>query len=188
MIDTITKSIEDYVNDACTRHMCQSYVDYFDCVVRPVYKKFVIEYCDDERKFNRLGLTEANGGLEIDDVYHSLEFNESEPTGTDYTFEGIVMERYLHMLFNPKILDVKLFEQIWQGDEMIQERWIEFPATFAYSFAKALAKDVLESRDVHKARADVLESEIQLYQEFIEKYNANDAFRDFREEKAKCTE
>ena len=184
MIDTITRTIKEYASDDCTRHMCQSYVNYFDATVKPVYKKFIIEYCDDEQKFNRLGLREEFGGLEIDDVYHSLEFNETEPKGTEYTFEGIVMERYLHMLFNPKILDVKLFEQIWQGDEMIEERWIEFPVTFVHELTRIISKDVLESREIQKARADVLESEIELYQEFIEKYNATEAFRDFREEKA----
>lgn len=183
MIDTITKTIEEYANDDCTRHMCQSYVGFFDTPT-PVYKKFIIEYCDDKRKFDRLGLTEANGGLEIDDVYHSLEFNESEPTGTDYTFEGIVMERYLHMLFNPKILDVKLFEQIWQGDEMIQERWIEFPSTFAHSLAKVLERDLIESRDEQKKRGDAYEKENALMWGFIQKYNTNNAFEEFRREYA----
>ncbi len=140
MITEITRQLSDYYG-----HQRQSYVNYED--KRTITKRFTIEYCDDEGKLERVGLLPEYGGLEIDDAYHAIHYNEEVTEGLRDSFDGIVMETYIRYLFNPKICDVKLFEQIYDGDELIQERYFDFPSTFYNEMAKVIARDVTESRD-----------------------------------------
>ena len=151
---------------------------------KQIHKIYTIEYCDDERKFNCVGIRKEFGGLDIDDAYHAIHFEETENDEFD-TFDGIVMETYLHMLFNPKILDVKLWEQIFDGDEMVSERWIAFPCTFTSEMAKVIAKDIKENRDALRKTNEALTKENEELREFIQIHKADNAFREWQEERGK---
>ena len=144
-----------------------------------IRKVYVLEYCDDERKFERLGLLPEYGGLELDDVFHSITFTETEDN-TD-TFEGIVMENYLGCLFNPKILDVKLWEQIYDGDTMIQERWIQPPTTFYHQHGKQVTDAIMTERDRLRKENEELEKEVEMMRRFIKSANAEKWYQEFRD-------
>lgn len=174
MIAETTKYLDDYFS-----HQKQSYISY-EKENTNITKRFTIEYCDDEKKLERVGLLKEFGGLEIDDAYYSIHFKESNRFDT---FEGIVMETYIRMLFNPKICDVKLWEQIYDGDELIQERWFEFPSTFYHEISKIIAKDITESRDNLQKQVDPLTKELADYQQFLKGMNAENVFKEWKEKR-----
>ena len=141
-------------------HQKQSYVSY----ERPEHKlrkEYVLEYCDDEDKLNRVGLRPEFGGLEIDDAYHSKTYKESE-TETD-TFDGIAISMFLAFLFRKDICDVKLWENLYLDGEMIQERWFDFPCTFMGELKRIINKDI---EDIHKT-SDALAKELDVYMAFV---------------------
>ena len=177
MLTEITKHLDDFYG-----HQRQSYISY-EKENRTISKKFTIEYCDDEGKLERVGLLKEYGGLEIDDAYHSRHFEEKTCTGLRDSFEGIVMETYIRMLFNPKICDVKLWEQIYDGDEMIQERWIEFPGTFYHEISNVIAKDITESRDNLRKQVEPLTKEIETFHEFLKELNSENIYKEWKEKR-----
>lgn len=171
MLTEITKQLSDYYD-----HQKQSYIGYEEKQLR---KEFTLEYCDDQGRFERLGLRSEFGGVEIDDAYHSRHYKED--VNSTSSFDGIAIETYIRYLFNPKILDVKLWESIYEGDELIQERWFEFPATFCHEIAKVISRDVLESRDNLRKQVDPLVKENELMREFIKTFHAEDAYKEWKE-------
>lgn len=176
MLTEITKQLSDYYG-----YQKLSYVNYED--KRTITKRFTIEYCDDESKLERVDLLPEYGGLEIDDVYHAVHYNEVATKSIRESFDGIVMETYIRMLFNPKICDVKLWEQIYEGDELIQERWFEFPSTFCHEMARVIAKDVTESRDNLQKQVDPLVKEIETFNEFLKEMNAENTYKEWKEKR-----
>ena len=177
MLTEITKHLDDFYG-----YQRQSYISY-EKENRTISKKFTIEYCDDEGKLERVGLLREYGGLEIDDVYHSRHFEEKTCTGLRDSFEGIVVNTYIHMLFNPKIYDVKLFEEIYDGDELVQERWIAFPSTFYYELARVIEKSVTESRDNLQKQVEPLEKEVNTFVEFLKEMNAENTYKEWKEKR-----
>lgn len=174
MLDEQVKHIEDYYS-----HEVQSYVSW-NHQGKNLRKKFVIEYCDDEEKLEKVGHIYPWGVFEWDDAAHKIIFEEDpENLGS---FEGVVMSRYLSLLFNPKVCAVKLWEEIYDGNESVQERWIEFPSTFMHSFKKRVAEDVTRERDELRKTADALAKEMDVYLAFINKYNVQKTFNEFRKE------
>ena len=176
MLSEKTKKLSDYFD-----YQRQSYINYED--KRTITKRFTIEYCDDKGKLERVGLRSEFGGLEIDDAYHAIHYNEEATKGLRNSFDGIVMEAYIRYLFNPRICDVKLFEQIYDGDELIQERWIEFPSTFYHEIAKIIAKDVTESRDNLRKQIEPLTKELEEYKEFLKEMNAENVYKEWKEKR-----
>lgn len=180
MITTTVKKLSDYYG-----HQKQSTI-FFKKEGRNIRKEWTLEYCDDQGKFERVGLRSDFGGLDIDDAYHERTYIED---GRTESFDGIVIETYLHYLFNPKILDVKLWEQIYDGDELLQERWFEFPVTFVHEITKVINKAALTERDSAKETADYLKKENEELKEFLQIHRADKAFKEWREERrTACTE
>lgn len=177
MLTEITKHLDDFYG-----HQRQSYISY-EKEGKTIHKRFTIEYCDDEGKLERVGLLREYGGLEIDDAYHSRHFEEKTCSGLRDTFEGIVMATYIGYLFNPRIYDVKLFEEIYDGDELIQERWFEFPSTFCHEIARVITKDVTESRDNLQKQVDPLVKEIETFNEFLKELNSEHIYKEWKEKK-----
>lgn len=145
-----------------------------NCHIR---KEYVIEFCDDQRKFNRLGLLPEYGGLEIDDVYHSITFKEDEHERF-YSLDGIAIERYIGYLFNEKICDVRLWENIYDGEELIEERFFEFPATFCHETARKVARDIKDAYDREKQANEELVKENEKMKAFLKKYHAYERYRE----------
>lgn len=177
MLTEITKHLDDFYG-----HQRQSYISY-EKEGKTIHKKFTIEYCDDKDKLERVGLLREYGGLQIDDAYHSRHFEEKTCTGLRDSFEGIVVDTYIRMLFNPKIYDVKLFEEIYDGDELVQERWIAFPSTFYYELAKVIEKSVTESRDNLQKQVELLEKEVNTFVEFLKEMNAENTYKEWKEKR-----
>lgn len=173
MLTEITRHLSDYYG-----HQKQSNIFY---ETRKLRKTYTLEYCDDEGKLNRVGLLKEYGGLEIDDAYHSRHYKET--ADTTETFDGIVMETYIRYLFNSKIYDVKLWEQIYEGNELIQERWFEFPSTFCHEMARVIAKDVTESRDNLQKQVDPLVKEIETFNEFLKELNSEHIYKEWKEKR-----
>jgi hypothetical protein len=170
MLSTKVYTLKDY---EYTRHSSIFYKKE-GCKIR---KEYVIEYCDDMCKLNRLGLLPEYGGLELDDVYHSITFKENE-NERFCTLDGIAMERYLAYLFSDKIVDLKMWENIYDGDELIEERFFEFPATFCHEMARRITKDITETHDrLEKERDALLEENVKM-RAFLEKYHAYDKYKE----------
>lgn len=139
-------------------------------------KRYVLEYCDDPKKFERLG----NIGVEVDDVYHQVVFEETEDKEERFWgFDGIALELYLYYLFYEPILDVKLWEEIYEGDELISERYIAMPSTFHHQFGKLVNKDVMENRDALRKENEELKKTLATYANFIKKYNAEQTYQEY---------
>ena len=142
-----------------------------------IRKEYVIEYCDDACKLNRLGLLPEYGGLELDDVYHKITFKEDE-NERFYTFDGVAIEWYLAYLFDSKIVDVKMWENIYDGEELIEERFFEFPATFCHSTARRIARDITDAYDREKQVNEELVKENEKMKAFLKKYHAYERYRE----------
>ena len=175
MLSDRIRKLDDYYG-----HEKQSMIDFKKegCKLR---KEFVIEYCNDETKLNRLGLLPEYGGLEIDDVYHRITFKEDE-TETFHSFDGIAMQTFLFYMFSPRICDVKMWENTYDGTELIQERWIEFPCTFTRNLRSQIEKDLLKERDEYKKLAEEFSKNIGMYMAFLKRYNAEERFSEFKRE------
>ena len=152
----------------------QSFIGYEQ--KRKLRKQFVIEYCDDEKKFEELGKIKPWGVVEVDDVYHQFTLVETE-SDRFASFDGIAMSHYICLYLRTDILDVKMWEQIYDGNEMIQERAIEPPSTFAHTIADIVTREVKQIADERKREIEYLEEENKRMQDFIEKYNAIDMYR-----------
>jgi len=162
------KHLDDYYD-----HEKQSDIG-FELEQGTIRKRFVLEYCDNPKKFDRLGKV----GVEIDDVYDRIIFEEKE-TDRFRGFESIAYQRYLFYLFNPKILDVKMWEEIYENGTMIQERFIAMPATFPHEFGKAVSRDVMENRDTLRKENEELKQTLATYTGFIKKYNADNTYQEY---------
>lgn len=174
--DHETRHLDDYFD-----HQRQSSIDY-EAEGSHIRKRFTLEYCDDPKKLDRVDLIGPKG-LDYDDVFNSIIFEERDEKFFN-AFDGIVMEMYLHYLFSDEICAVKLFEQIYNGDELLQERWFEFPSTFRHEMAKLITQDITINRDRLRKEVDDLTKEVTLQREFIKKYHAEEAYKEFREENA----
>lgn len=174
MIEQI-KHLDDYYD-----HEKQSDLG-FELEEGKIRKRFVLEYCDDPKKFERLGKV----GVEIDDVYERIIFEEKD-TDRFRSFESIAYERYLFYLFNPNILDVKMWEEIYENGTEIQERFIAMPATFRHEFGKFVARDVMENRDALRKANEELNKVIDTYKGFIKKYNAEKSYEEYLREGSAC--
>lgn len=172
MITEITKTLDEYYP-----HQRQSNI-FFE--KKPLRKRYTIEYCDDKGKLERVGLLPEYGGLEIDDAYHSRHLKEKN--GTE-TFDGIATEMYLNMIFNSQICDVKMWEEIYEGDELLQERWFEMPSTFYHEFAKRVNKDITESRDNLRKQVEPLTKEIENFNQFLKEMNAENTYKEWKEKR-----
>lgn len=179
MITEITKSLDDFFS-----HDKMSSV-FYEKEGKNIRKTYMIEYCDDEGKLERLGLLPEYGGLEIDDVYHAVNYKEDSQK-TD-TFDGLAIEMYLYYLFNPRICDVKMWEQIYEGDELLQERWFEMPSTFYHEFAKRVNKDITESRDNLRKQVEPLTKEIESFNQFLKEVNAEKTYKEWKEKRNENT-
>ena len=171
MLSTKVYNIKDYFDRSRASNI---FYKAPNCNIR---KEYVIEYCDDQRKLNRLGLLPEYGGLELDDVYHSITFKEDE-NERFYSFDGIAIERYIGYLFNAKIVDVKMWENIYDGDELIEERFFDFPGTFCHSLARIVSKDITETHDRLEKERDALLEENAKMKAFLEKYHAYDKYKE----------
>ena len=171
----IIKHLDDYLD-----HQRQSSIDY-EKENSNLRKTFVIEYCEDERKLERIDLC-GDEGLEYDEVYETIRLEEKDEKYFN-AFDGIAIGLYLRMLFSKRICDVKLWEEIYNGDELIQERWIEFPSTFYHEFGKMVAKDVMESRDALKKQVDPLTKEIENFNQFLKEMNAEKTYKEWKEKR-----
>lgn len=171
MINTETRQVSDYYD-----YQTLSYVGY---ETKQIRKRYVLEYCDDKRLFNLCGERKPHGDgfYEIDDCYKSIIFEESPDD--ERSFDGIAMEMYLRFLFRDNIYDVKLYEEIREGDELIQERWIEMPSTFCHSFGKLVANDVMKSRDGLQKQVEALTKANELMKGFIKKCNAENIYEEY---------
>lgn len=164
------RHLDDYYD-----HENQSYAT--DINGHKIRKRFVIEYCDNPRRFERLGKV----GVEIDDVYDRLILEEKE-TDRFASFESVAYQTYLFYLFNPRILDVKMWEEIWSEGKQIHERYIEMPATFHHEFAKTVARDVMENRDALRKENEELKTTLATYSDFIKKYGAERTYQEYLQE------
>lgn len=152
----------------------QSFIGYEQ--KRKLRKKFVIEYCDDEKKFEELGKIKPWGIVEVDDVYHQITLEETENDKFD-SFDGIAMAYYISYYMRADILDVKMWEQLYDGSEMIQERYVEPPSTLTSTLESIIAKEVKANAKELEHEVKYLEEENKRMHDFIEKYNAMDIYR-----------
>lgn len=169
MLSTKTKKLDDYYGSEK-----QSFIGYE--LDKKLRKRFVIEYCDDERKLERLGLRSCHGGLEIDDVYHQIILEETESDRFD-SFDGIAMASYISCYLSKNILDVKMYEQVYDGSEMIQERYIEPPSTLTSIIESMVIKEVKAKAQELEREVKYLEEENKRMHDFITKYHADDVYR-----------
>lgn len=143
---------------------------------RKLRKKFVIEYCNDVKKLEELGKIKPWGVVEVDDIYHRITLEETETDKFD-SFDGIAMAYYISYYMRADILDVKMWEQLYDGSEMIQERYIQPPSTLASTLENIIAKEVKARAKKLEREVKYLEEENKRMQDFIEKYNAMDMYR-----------
>lgn len=163
-----------HLNDYYDYENQSSMTDINDCKIR---KRFVIEYCDNPKRFERLGKV----GVEIDDVYDRL-FLEEKETDRFASFESVAYQTYLFYLFNPRILDVKMWEELWSEGKQIHERYIAMPATFCHEFGKKVARDVMENRDALRKENEELKKTLATYSDFIKKYGAERTYQEYLQE------
>lgn len=129
--------------------------------------------------FEKLGTRKPSGGFwEIDDVYKSIRFEEVEKS--DRALDGTVMEMYLTFLFRSDILDVKLYEEIYDNGKVIQERWIEFPSTFRHQFGCMVARDMSATMDALYKENKTLTSESESMTGFIKRIHAEDLYKEYQ--------
>lgn len=172
MLSEKTKHIQDFAG-----HEKQSYIN-FENSNGTLRKKYVLEYCDDTKKLDRLGLLVEDGGLEIDDVYHRITWEET--IGATDAFDGIAHATYLSYLFRSDICDVKLWERIFDGEEMIQERWFEYPSTYVSTLRHLIDRDTKEERDKLRREIDELKTANEQMQKFIGHYKLDKVLSDFK--------
>lgn len=117
------------------------------------------------------------------DYVNSGKFNHGEPWERykKKVYDNIddAMSIYMIYLVRDDILDVKLFEEILLNDETIQERYIEPNSTTAYSIKTWVNKSLHDMKSKAEKQVEILETENNLYKQFIKQFNAENTFNEY---------
>jgi hypothetical protein len=139
-------------------------------------KRYVIEYCTDAKKFERVG-----ADLEIDDAYHQIVLEETQEEKF-CSFDGIAMAFYISFYMRKDVLDVKMYEEIYKGSEFIHERYIEVPSTFASTIEKIVVSETKTALEMLQSEVKYLKEENERLRNFISAYHAEQAYEKYRRE------
>lgn len=119
------------------------------------------------------------------DVCETLEYEDAQRTESKsvvFPCDGHAMSAYMRLYLDKSVYDVKMFEEIYYNGELIQERYFEPEGTFRFSIAKILEESLLDAKEAMDKRVEDLEKELELYKGFVEKYNSEKLFNEYRQE------
>lgn len=136
--------------------------------------KYTIEYVDNAKTWERI--------CYIDDHYSEIEkCQESWELYSKLEFDNVTeaLTCYMTKLVSDKCYDIKMLEQVFVNGDMVLEQYIEPKSTLRYSMRTAVNYE-MEVR-MHKTEMQVkeLQASNNLYEEFISKYGAKEAFKKF---------
>lgn len=118
-----------------------------------VETKYIIEYINDEKIWNRFLRTEdieLYSRREYDDISSALSF-------------------YLVWYVNDNCFDIKLWEQVFVNGDMVLEQMIEPESTTKYSLRQSIDREMNERMRQAEQRTEKLEKANVLYHGFIKR-------------------
>jgi hypothetical protein len=128
--------------------------------------KYTIEYIDNKSDYDKLGKC----NYERTDIYKTKTFDSMD--------DAITL--FFTMYSRSDILDVVLFESLYINDELIQEKTIDRINYFGSIVNNITNKVNDDNRKLTENNA-MLETEIETYKAFIEKYHAEKTYKQFKE-------
>ena len=130
--------------------------------------RYTVEYIDNQKDLDYI-----NNGI----------YKHGEPWERYKTkqFDNMDQALSLYMVYyvNDTILDIKLFEEIILDNETIRESYIEPKSTTSYSMKTFINKNLYKQNDENLKQLDNLETENNLYKQFIKQYNSEKLFNEF---------
>jgi len=130
--------------------------------------RYTIEYIDNAKDLNYV-----NSGIykhgEPCDRYKKKVFDNMDDA----------LSLYMVWLVNDSILDIKLFEEIILDGETIRESYIEPKNTTSYSLKTTINKHLYEDKGKAEKQVETLETENNLYKQFLKQYNSEKTFLEY---------
>lgn len=130
--------------------------------------RYTIEYIDNQKDLDYI-----NNGI----YKHGEPWERYKTKQFDNMDEALSI--YMVYLVRSDIYDVKLFEEIILDGETVRESYIEPTNTTAYSLKIAINKNLYKQNDENLKQLDNLETENNLYKQFIKQYNSKKLFNEF---------
>lgn len=141
-----------------------------------VETKYIVEYVDDSKTWERICFIDEHYS-EIEPLQESWELYSKN----EYDNVSEAMTFYMWKFVSDNCYDIKMLEQVFVNGEMVLEQPIEPKSTVMNSMRISVNRE-MEDR-MHKAEMKVKELEEAncLYEEFINKYKAKEAFKHYIE-------
>jgi len=130
--------------------------------------RYTVEYIDNQKDLDYINSGKFNHG-EPWERYKTKQFDNMDEA----------MSLYMVYLVRSDIYDVKLFEEIILDGETIRENYIEPTSTTAYSLKNAVNKSMYEMKSKAEKQVETLETENNLYKQFIKQYNSEKLFNEY---------
>lgn len=135
-----------------------------------ITEKYTIEYVDDAKTWDNIVNEKYKNPWEW---YKIKEY--------DNVWDAI--ETYIKYMIHSSIYDVKCYKQLFLDGKLIMEETIQFSSTFMYELKRMINNEVVSKNNNLQKNVDELMKINELYKEFIKKYNADQLFKDFLENK-----
>jgi hypothetical protein len=133
-----------------------------------IITRYTIEYIDNAKDL---------------DYVNSGEYKHGEPCDRykKKVFENMddALSLYMVWLVNNSILDIKLFEEIILDGETIRASYIEPKNTTSYSLKTTINKNLYEDKGKAEKQVEILETENNLYKQFLKQYNSEKTFLEY---------
>ena len=130
--------------------------------------RYTVEYIDNQKDLDYI-----NSGI----YKHGEPWERYKTKQFDNMDEALSI--YMVYSVNDTILDIKLFEEIILNNETIRESYIEPKSTTSYSMKTFINKNLYKQNDENLKQLDNLETENNLYKQFIKQYNSEKLFNEF---------
>jgi hypothetical protein len=136
--------------------------------------RYTIEYLDNEKDLDYVNSGRIDKG-EPSDRYKTKQFDNMDDA----------LSLYMVWLVNDRIYDIKLFEQILLDNEIVRESYIEPKNTTAYSLKTAINKGLYDNLGKAEKQVETLETENNLYKQFMKQYNTEKTFFEYAKQNQK---
>lgn len=139
-----------------------------------VETRYNVEFIDDQKTWKRfLESQKVGSAIEPWEVFKKKDFDNISEAISFYTLKYMLESTY----------HIAMWEQIFYNGEMILENPIELESSFACSMKTNINSSLEKENTRLSDNNEALVKELELYQDFLKEYHAEEHFRTWKEER-----
>jgi hypothetical protein len=127
--------------------------------------RYRIEYIDNKHDWDMSEKASQRGSDSEPWEWYTAKIFDDPGTAL-YYYTSRLIRSYSTYYESNKIYDVKMWMQIYNGDEMIYEQYVEPESTYKYSMTELLNMEMRQQIDSQRRQISQLSDELAKYQKF----------------------